>query len=262
MNPPLTGQTVAITGAANGIGKAITAAFREAGCRVLAIDLNEEALRVLKDESPDNTTIAPVDISDYGELKQLAGAQLDGVDHLVCAAAIGSGKTGFPFWNLEPDDWSKVIEVTLMGTVNVMHAFAPALLKGDTQRKSVALLASVAGQIGSQTDPPYSASKAALINFAQCAAKDFAPYGIRVNSISPGMVRTALNESVWAASEAAAAGQSYEDWADEKIRKVSPLGRWQTPEEIAAMAVFLAGEQGKNITGQTLNIDGGQVMHS
>jgi NAD(P)-dependent dehydrogenase (short-subunit alcohol dehydrogenase family) len=62
-------------------------------------------------------------------------------------------------------------------------------------------LASVAGQLGSQTDPPYSASKAALINFAQCAARDLAPYNVRVNTLCPGMVETALNRSVWEAWE-------------------------------------------------------------
>ena len=124
---------------------------------------------------------------------------------------------------------------------------------------------SVAGQIGSQTDPPYSAAKAGLINFMQCAAKDFAPHNVRVNALSPGMVQTALNESVWAAGQAtlpASARQPYADWAAEKIRKISPLGRWQTPAEFAAMATYLASPHATNITGQTLNIDGGQVMHS
>ena len=125
-------------------------------------------------------------------------------------------------------------------------------------------LASVAGQIGSQTDPPYSASKAALINFAQCAAKDLAPYGVRVNTLCPGMVRTDLNRGVWEAwarQQPPEKRQSYEEWAGEKIKKVVPLNRWQEPEDIAAMAVFLASAGGKNVTGQTINVDGGYVMH-
>ena len=109
-----------------------------------------------------------------------------------------------------------------------------------------------------------SAAKAALINFAQCAAKDLAPYNVRVNSICPGMVRTALNRSVWQAwhdREPEATRQSYDVWAAEKIRRVAPLGSWQEPEDVAALAVFLASPRAKNITGQTLNVDGGQVMH-
>ena len=108
------------------------------------------------------------------------------------------------------------------------------------------------------------ASKAALINFTQCAARDLAPHGVRVNTISPGMVKSALNRSVW---EAWAAQQNeeerlpYEQWAEAKIRRLIPLGRWQEPDDIAAMAVFLASEAGKNITGQTINVDGGWVMH-
>jgi NAD(P)-dependent dehydrogenase (short-subunit alcohol dehydrogenase family) len=126
-------------------------------------------------------------------------------------------------------------------------------------------LVSVAGQIGSQTDPPYSAAKAGLINFMQCAAKDLAPYQVRVNAISPGMVQTSLNESVWRAGQAnlpAEQRQDYASWGGEKIRKVSPLGQWQTPPEYAAMAVYLASDHARNITGQTINIDGGQVMHA
>jgi 2-hydroxycyclohexanecarboxyl-CoA dehydrogenase len=126
-------------------------------------------------------------------------------------------------------------------------------------------LVSVAGQTGSQTDPPYSAAKAGLINFMQCAARDLAPHGVRANALSPGMVRTDLNESVRAAGQATLPHdrrQSYTAWAEAKIKQVSPLGLWQTPEEFAAMAVYLASDHAKNITGQTINIDGGQVMHA
>src|SRR5204863_4696229 len=143
--------------------------------------------------------------------------------------------------------WTRVLEINLIGAVNVAHAFAPKLI--GRGRGSMLFLVSVAGQMGSQTDPPYSAAKAGLINFTQCAAKDLAPYGVRVNALSPGMVKTDLNRSVWEAGQAklaASARQEYEAWAEEKIRKVSPLGRWQTPEEYAAMAVYLASEHARN----------------
>src|SRR5581483_691672 len=148
------------------------------------------------------------------------------------------------------------------GAVNVAHAFTPALVRARSG--TVLFLASVAGQIGSQTDPPYSASKAALINFMQCAAKDLAPYGVRVNALCPGMVKTALNRAVWEAwfrQQPEDQRLSYEEWAEEKIRRVVPLGRWQEPDDIAAMAVFLASERARNVTGQTINVDGGFVMH-
>jgi NAD(P)-dependent dehydrogenase (short-subunit alcohol dehydrogenase family) len=175
---------------------------------------------------------------------------------------MGSGKFGFPFWNLTPADWPRVLEVNLTGAVNAAHAFQPLIAKSP--RGSLLFISSIAGQIGSQTDPPYSAAKAGLINFAQCAARDFAPLGVRVNTICPGMIKTALNRSVydaWAAQQPAASRQTYEQWAEEKIRRVVPLGRWQEPEDVASMAVFLASPRAKNITGQTINVDGGFVMH-
>jgi NAD(P)-dependent dehydrogenase (short-subunit alcohol dehydrogenase family) len=156
-----------------------------------------------------------------------------------------------------------VLEINLIGAVNVAHAFAPGMIKRG--RGSMLFLVSVAGQIGSQTDPPYSAAKAGLINFVQCAAKDLAPHGVRANALSPGMVHTDLCEAVWKASQSALpedTRQEFTTWAAEKIKRVVPLGRWQMPEEYAAMAVFLASDHAKNITGQTINIDGGQVMHS
>lgn len=255
----LSGQTVAITGAARGIGLAIARAFLEAGADVLAIDLDPEALTEMQREAPGRIEGLAINVADYIALRDAVAGHP--IDHLVCAAAIGSGKTGFPFWNLEPTEWGRVLDVTLMGVVNTVHAFVPALLAGETTRKSVLLLSSVAGQIGSQTDPPYSAAKAAVINFAQLAAKDFAPHGVRVNALSPGMVKTELNRAVFAASKEAAT-MSYEEWADEKIRRVSPLGRWQEASEFGAMAVFLASDACRNLTGQTINVDGGQVMHS
>ena len=127
-------------------------------------------------------------------------------------------------------------------------------------------LSSVAGQIGSQTDPPYSAAKAGLINFAQCAAKDLAPLRRAGQHALPGHgPRPPLNRSVWEAwadRQPEPARQSYDDWAAEKIKKLVPLDRWQTPEDVAAMAVFLASHRAQNVTGQTINVDGGFVMHS
>src|SRR5205807_4925762 len=123
--------------------------------------------------------------------------------------------------------------VNVVGAVHVAHAFAPALVAA--RAGTVLFLASVAGQVGSQTDPPYSASKAALVNFAQCAARDLAPHGVRVNALCPGMVRTALNRSVWeawASRQPEGQRSTYEEWADDKVRRVVPLGRWQAAEDV------------------------------
>lgn len=255
MHMNLTGQTVAVLGAAKGIGRAIAEGFLAEGCRVFGFDRDPSPL-------PHPGESHQGDATSYAQVQAFAGACGD-VDHVVFSVGVGSGKFGFPFWNLSPSDWAPVLEANLIAAVNTAHAFAPKM--AGRKRGSILFLTSVAGQTGSQTDPPYSAAKAALINFMQCAAKDLAPYGIRVNALAPGMVRTELNESVWAANQKqlpANAQQDYATWAAEKIRKVSPMGRWQQPEEFAAMALFLASDHAQNITGQTLNIDGGQVMHA
>ena len=250
----LTGQKVAIFGSSTGIGRAIAAAFVAEGCDVRGFD------RAPGGDAEPATTVG--DVTALAAVREFA-ATFEAIDHVVFSVGAGSGKFGFPFWNLEPGDWARVLEINLLGAVNVAHAFAPKLIARGGG--SLLLISSVAGQIGSQSDPPYSAAKAGLINFMQCAAKDFAPHRVRVNALAPGMVQTALNQAVWAAAQnllPAAERRSYAEWAEEKIRRISPLGRWQTPEECAAMAVFLASDHARNITGQTLNIDGGQVMHS
>lgn len=258
MNLKLAGQTAVVVGSARGIGRAIAQAFAAEGAQLVLLD-REPAVEQTVRQLGGRGLVA--DVCDYASVRQ-AATTCGRVDHVVFAVAIGSGKFGFPFWNLEPSDWPRVLEVNVVGAVNVAHAFAPALV---AQRSgSMVFLASVAGQMGSQTDPPYSASKAALINFAQCAAKDLAEYGVRVNTICPGMVRTELNRSVWAAwarQQPPEKQRTYEEWAGDKVDKVVPLKRWQEPEDIAAMAVFLASECGRNITGQTINVDGGFVMH-
>lgn len=257
MHLQLTGHHVAVFGSSSGIGRAIAEAFAAEGCAVRGFD---RALPSPAGSAPFATTVG--DVTSLAQVEAFA-ATFPVIDHVVFSVGVGSGKFGFPFWKVPPADWARVLDVNLVGAVNVAHAFAPGLVARGAG--SVLLVASVAGQMGSQTDPPYSAAKAGLINFMQCAAKDFAPHGVRVNALSPGMVQTALNEAVWTAGQAAlpaAERRPYAEWAAEKIRKVSPLGRWQTPEECAAMAVFLASPHARNITGQTLNVDGGQVMHA
>ena len=284
----LAGSVVAVFGAARGIGAAIAKAFSDESAAVAAIDRDPMILDLADqlNRSPSDAASTGVgvdqrssiglvtDVTDLDAVRHAATAVLQRYgrcDHVVFAVGVGSGKFGFPFWKLEPADWDFVLKVNLIGAVNVAHAFAPTMAKaaqsasdgGDSSR-SMLFLSSVAGQIGSQTDPPYSAAKAAVINFSQCAAKDLAPYGVRVNALCPGMVQTPLNRSVyesWAKEQPESDRPSYEAWTAEKIKKLVPLNRWQQPEDIAAMAVFLASTQGRNITGQTINVDGGYVMH-
>ena len=274
MNLDLHGQNVAIVGGGNGIGLAIAEEFYREGCHVALIDLDPatpETSQKIRQQSGATETDAPrcegwvTDITDESATHSTFQAihhEWGDLRHVVIAAGIGSGRFGFPFWNMRPEDWRRVLDVNIMGVVHVAHACHAILQQKDFG--SLTLLASVAGQIGSQTDPPYSAAKAAVINFGQCMAKDLAPFGIRVNTICPGMVQTQLNRSVWQAwndQQPDSEKRSYEDWAGEKVSNVVPLQRWQTPQDIANLAVFLASSRGQNITGQTMNVDGGFVMH-
>lgn len=268
MDLGLTGSVAVVVGGANGIGHAIARGFAAEKADIAMLDQDPgvvaAAERLARDLGVRVRGIV-CDITRFESVKEGAAAVLEHlgrVDHVAHAAAIGSGKFGFPFLNLSPADWERVLDVNVQGAVHVAHAFAPVMV--ERKSGSFLFLASVAGQIGSQTDPPYSASKAALINFAQCVAKDLAPHGVRVNSLCPGMVKTALNRGVWAAwnnQQPPDRQRTYEEWAGDKVRQIVPLGRWQDPEDIANMVVFLASDRAKNVTGQTINVDGGYVMH-
>jgi 2-hydroxycyclohexanecarboxyl-CoA dehydrogenase len=259
MDLHLNGKVAVVTGGASGIGSAAALAFAAEGAKVAVWDLSTSM------KYPGGPVRLRVDVTDEAGVRSAADqteAELGPIEILVHAAATGSGKFGFQYTNLTPADWPRVLQVNVMGMVNVAHLVGPRM--AERRAGAMVFLASVAGQIGSQTDPPYSASKAANINFAQCLAKDLAPRGVRVNTVCPGMVQTPLNRSVWQAwhdQQPAEARLSYEEWSAQKIRNVVPLGKWQTPEAIADMIVFLASDRAAHVTGQTINVDGGFVMH-
>jgi NAD(P)-dependent dehydrogenase (short-subunit alcohol dehydrogenase family) len=268
MDLELTKHSVLVVGGASGIGLASARAFAAEGARVTIWDRNNvviDVARKLSDEFAEPSVGVTVDVTDESAVRAALAQTIEmlgAVEHLVHAAAVGSGKFGFPFTNLQPSDWPRVLHVNVMGMTNVAHAVTPQMVArgGGT----MIFVASVAGQIGSQTDPPYSASKAANINFAQCMAKDLAMHGIRVNTVCPGMVQTPLNLSVWQAWSNHAPPDErlgYEEWAARKIKAVVPLGKWQTPAAVADMILFLSSARAEHVTGQTINVDGGFVMH-
>ena len=260
MELELNGHVAVVTGGASGIGLACARELAREGCRVAVWDVSSDV-----EDLADASLGVVVDISVLAAVEAAVKeteAALGPIAHLVHAAAIGSGKFGFPFSNLKPEDWPRVLNVNVMGMVHVAHAVAPGMIA--RKAGTMVFVGSIAGQIGSQTDPPYSASKAANINFAQCLAKDLAPHNIRVNVVNPGMVQTPLNRRVWQAlsdQQAPEQRRTYEDWAADKIRAVTPLGRWQGVRDIADMVTFLSSARASQVTGQTINVDGGQVMH-
>ena len=268
MDMRLRNRVAVIIGGNSGIGLATARSFAAEGADVAIWDRAGDVAQTAETLAAETGVRAiglHVDVTDAPGLR--AGlsettARLGKVDHLVLAAAIGSGKFGFPFTNLVPDDWLRVVQVNIIGMTNVAHVFGPVM--AEQRGGTMVFLGSIAGQIGSQTDPPYSASKAANINFAQCLAKDLAPRGVRVNTVCPGMVKTPLNRGVWQAwhdQTPEPERLDYDEWAMRKIKALIPLGHWQTPEAIADMIVFLSSDRASHITGQTINVDGGMVMH-
>ncbi|WP_397571817.1 SDR family NAD(P)-dependent oxidoreductase [Schlesneria sp. T3-172] len=268
MDLHLQDRVAVVFGGASGIGLACATELAREGCRIALCDVSSsgiEAAASLGHEFPVPVIALSVDVSRQDQVQSAVEqleAELGPVEIMVHAAAVGSGKFGFPFTNLSPADWPRVLEINILGMVNVAHMIGPRMI--SRSRGAMTFVSSVAGQIGSQTDPPYSASKAANINFAQCLAKDLAPHGVRVNTVCPGMVQTPLNRAVWQAwndQQPEESRRSYEDWANDKVRSVIPLKRWQKPEDIANLITFLSSDRASEMTGQTINVDGGFVMH-
>jgi 2-hydroxycyclohexanecarboxyl-CoA dehydrogenase len=262
MQLELQNEVAVVTGGASGIGLACARTLAREGCRVALWDMSAKTTEIASAEFGHGVQVDIAERSSVENSLRETERALGPVSHVVHAAAIGSGKFGFPFTNLQPEDWTKVLHINIMGMVQVAQALAPGMV--ERRFGTMVFIASIAGQIGSQTDPPYSASKAANINFAQCMAKDLAPHNVRVNVVCPGMVQTPLNRAVWQAwnsRQSPEKQRSYEDWAGEKVRTVAPLGRWQMPEDIADMVAFLSSKRAAQVTGQTINVDGGQVMH-
>ena len=269
MDLNLRGHVAVVTGGASGIGRAIADAFAAEGASVALWDMNPKtapaADEIAKQHGAKVLGLV-VDVTDEANVRHAAAetsAKLGPIDHLVHAAAIGSGKFGFPFTNLEPADWRSTLEVNIMGMVHVAHAVAPAMIEPPSRYDDLHCLGR---RPDGFADRPalQRASKAANINFSQVLAKDLASAGVRVNTVCPGMVQTPLNQSVWQAwndQQPPDRRRSYEDWAGDKVQQIVPLGRWQEPRDIADMVVFLSSDRAAQVTGQTINVDGGYVMH-
>jgi 2-hydroxycyclohexanecarboxyl-CoA dehydrogenase len=164
----LEGSIAVITGGTSGIGLACARSLAKEGCRVAFWYQSAKTTEVAQALGRGAIGIH-VDICDFPAIQEAVRQTESGlgpIAHLAHAAAVGSGKFGYPFSKLEPSDWPHILQVNVLGVVHVAHAITPGMIA--RKAGTMIFLASVAGPIGSQTDPPYSASKAANINFAQC----------------------------------------------------------------------------------------------
>lgn len=234
------GQRAIVTGAGSGIGAAICAGLEREGASIVAVDL-----RFAADAVAGSTRRLEVvaDVSDEAAVAELVGEAVAAgpVDHLFNIAGIGSTKAA-PDTSLE--EWERVFAVNVTGTFLTCKHAIPAMVAAGGG--SIVNMASVAGLVGLRARAAYCASKGAVIALTRALAVDHVGEGMRVNCICPGTV-----DSPWVRRLVEEAGESLD-----ALRARQPMGRLGTPEEIAAAALYLAGDAGF-ATGTVLTIDGG-----
>jgi 3-oxoacyl-[acyl-carrier protein] reductase len=241
---PLTDQVAVVTGGARGIGRGIAAVLAAEGARVVVVDVDAEvgeetaaALGVLA---------IPADVTDRSSVETMASRVADELGRIDIVAANAGA---YPFAELETLDeemWNRVMDLNVGGAVRTVQACLPAMRARGYGR--IVLTSSITGPITGQPGfTHYGASKAAMLGFMRSAAVELARSGITVNAVMPGNVAT----------------EGFADTSDEHQRRMLssiPMGRYAEPEEIGWAVRFLASPEAAYITGQTLVVDGGQVL--
>lgn len=253
----LTGKVAVVTGASQGLGEALAIRLSQEGCKVVVADLNYEGAVAVANQLKDAVAVA-VDVTKYEDCEKLAAVTQEkyGVpDILVANAAIvlSGAIEEFP-----AAKFAKVIDVNLNGYYNVVKAVAPAMLQRG--QGSIIQINSKSGKKGSFKNCAYAASKFGGIGLTQSLALEFASRGVRVNSICPGNL---LNSPLWVNSlfKQYAANQGItEAQVRQKYLDQVPLGRSCEYDDIANVMVFLASEYASYMTGQAINVTGGQEM--
>lgn len=237
------GKRVLITGAASGIGEAAARLFAERGARVFAVDINREKLAAVAGKTM-QTHIADMSKQDQIEaMVDAAVAAMGGLDVLFNNAGIGSiGEAA----DLDPEKWRLVMAVDLDAVFYACRKALPHLVQS---RGSIISTASISGVGGDYGFTAYNAAKAGVINLTRAMAVDYAARGVRVNSVSPGIIRTGLTASI--------PEELIDEW-----RKRVPMARPGVPEEIAEVVLFLASDAASYLTGQNIIVDGGITAHT
>ncbi|TQS44752.1 SDR family NAD(P)-dependent oxidoreductase [Cryptosporangium phraense] len=251
MHIDLSGRRALITGAGQGVGKGIALAFAEAGAEVLVNDLRAERAQEVADEIAAAGGAAagvPFDVTDYDAV---TAAVSDGgpVDVLVNNAG-NAGREGFGtlgrFVDSGPADWEPFLRVNLYGVLHCARAVLPGMIDRGWGR--VVTISSDSGRTGEANLAAYSASKAGAAGLTRALAVECGRYGVTVNTIALGTMRTPATEALWSDPDDPRARALLRRYA------VRRPGR---PEDAAALAVFLAGPQASWITGQTYPVNGG-----
>lgn len=244
----LKGKKVIVTGAGSGIGKAIAKRFAEEDSLIAVCDINLEAVNlVAKEIEIIGAKALPfkVDVSSFSEVsetvKKIAEA-LGGIEILVNNAGITKDTL---LLRMSEDDFDKVIAVNLKGTFNFTKACAKYMIKEEWGR--IINISSVVGEMGNAGQANYAAAKAGIIGFTKSVAKELALRNITVNAIAPGFIKTPMTENL-------------PENIKESYRRLIPLAREGTPEDVANLCLFLASDEASYITGQVIRVDGGMLM--
>jgi NAD(P)-dependent dehydrogenase (short-subunit alcohol dehydrogenase family) len=256
----LAGHVALVTGAGQGIGRAIAIALAQAGAHVAAVDIDAGAA--------DATATAvsglgrrglgiAADVGDVGAVDKVVNGVVDAFGHLdILVNNAGVTRRAY-IMDLTEEDWDRIMRVNGKGVFFCLQRAAREMIP----RRSGAIIniASIAGKgYAGASNAIYAASKGAVLGMTRLAALQLAPHNINVNAICPGSTATALSNANLQV-RASEQNISIEEMARRRNADI-PLGRPNDPEDIAALAVFLAGPGARNITGQSVNVDGGIVF--
>jgi len=243
-------KVVVVTGGGQGIGRAICLKFALANGKVIIIDMNEETAKTVKDEIKKkgfNAVAYKGDVSNAEEIKSIFNeilAKYGRVDVLINNAGIVSTKA---FLDASEEDWDRIMNINLKGAFNTCRSVFPAMVA--QRHGKIINIASIAGKRGGGIfgNTLYAASKAGVIGMTKGLAREGGPYGINVNAICPGPTNTAMIEGF--------TGEKRENFLN-----TIPLRRFGEPEDVANMALFLASDMARQITGEISDVDGGVML--
>lgn len=246
----LEGKRAVVTGGASGIGRAIVNQFVNEGAIVIVADIDLNSAKLLCNELGQNTYSFELNVTSSKMVKSLiefCEQKFNGLDIFVNNAGIGLASK---LTDTDESDWQRIIDVNLKGTFLGMKYSIPLIKKSGGG--SIINISSIAALVGLPDRAVYSASKGGIIAMSRAAAIDHINDNIRINCIAPGTVDTPWIERIT---------QTYDDplAAKKAMQERQPHGRLVTPEEIAAVAVYLASDESKSTIGSVVVVDGGMT---
>ncbi|WP_010531835.1 SDR family oxidoreductase [Lentibacillus jeotgali] len=243
----ITGKTAIITGGANGIGRAIASLYLEKGANVAIFDLKNNVEEVAQELNPKNAIGVKCDITDGENINESLKKVKDRygkIDILVNCAGVALLDDAE---NLSHEFWQKTIDLNLTASFKMCQKVGNIMIEQGEGGKIINM-ASQAALIALENHIAYSASKSGILGITKNLAFEWAQFNINVNAISPTVILTELGKKAWAGEKG------------EKAKKEIPLGRFGYPEEVAAIALFLASDATNLITGENIVIDGGNTI--